>query len=77
MEQKILFYLSCFFISLREKVVGTDSVIKDVFAILARNRKPPVTITKLIRQPLYVPAARGVLDVLPICAQSASIWRLS
>ena len=38
--------------------------IKDVFAILARNRKPPVTITKLIRQPLYVPAARGVLDVL-------------
>lgn len=38
--------------------------IKDVFAILARNRKPPATITKLIRQPLYVPAARGVLDVL-------------
>jgi len=38
--------------------------IKDVFGILARNRKPPVTITKLIRQPLYVPAARGVLDVL-------------
>lgn len=38
--------------------------IKDVFAILARNRKPPVTITKLIRQPLYVPAARGVLDLL-------------
>ena len=27
--------------------------IKDVFAILARNRKPPVTITKLIRQPLF------------------------
>lgn len=38
--------------------------IKDVFAILARNRKPPSVITKLIRQPLYVPAARGVLDVL-------------
>lgn len=38
--------------------------IKDVFAILASNRKPPVTITKLIRQPLYVPAARGVLDLL-------------
>ncbi len=38
--------------------------IKDVFAILARNRKPPATITKLIRQPLYVPAARGILDVL-------------
>jgi len=26
--------------------------IKDVFAILARNRKPPATIAKLIRQPL-------------------------
>ena len=38
--------------------------LKDVFAILARNRKPPATITKLIRQPLYVPAARGVLDLL-------------
>lgn len=38
--------------------------IKDVFAILASNRKPPATITKLIRQPLYVPAARGVLDLL-------------
>lgn len=38
--------------------------LKDVFAILARNRKPPTTIAKLIRQPLYVPAARGVLDLL-------------
>ncbi len=38
--------------------------IKDVFAILASNRKPPATIGKLIRQPLYVPAARGVLDLL-------------
>ena len=38
--------------------------LKDVFAILARNRKPPTSITKLIRQPLYVPAARGVLDLL-------------
>ena len=38
--------------------------IKDVFGILARNRKPPATITRLIRQPLYVPAARGVLDGL-------------
>ena len=38
--------------------------IKDVFGILARNRKPPATITRLIRQPLYVPAARGVLDLL-------------
>ncbi|MFM7029018.1 MAG: hemolysin family protein [Chakrabartia sp.] len=38
--------------------------LKDVFAILASNRKPPATITKLIRQPLYVPAARGVLDLL-------------
>jgi CBS domain containing-hemolysin-like protein len=38
--------------------------IKDVFAILASGKAPPRTITTLIRQPLYVPQSRGVLDVL-------------
>ncbi len=37
--------------------------IKDVFEILARG-KAPKTIASLIRQPLYVPQSRGVLDVL-------------
>lgn len=46
-----------------DDVVGMVHV-KDVFTIIARGRKPPVTIAKLIRQPLYVPASRGVLDVL-------------
>lgn len=38
--------------------------IKDVFGILAREATPPKTIASLIRQPLYVPQSRGVLDVL-------------
>ena len=38
--------------------------IKDVFEILARGGVVPKTIAALIRQPLYVPQARGVLDVL-------------
>lgn len=38
--------------------------IKDVFEILARGATPPKTIAALIRQPLYVPQSRGVLDVL-------------
>ena len=38
--------------------------IKDVFEILARGGAVPKTIAALIRQPLYVPQARGVLDVL-------------
>ena len=38
--------------------------IKDVFEILARGETPPKTIAALIRQPLYVPQSRGVLDVL-------------
>lgn len=46
-----------------DEIVGMVH-IKDVFAILAGTRKPPVTIAKLIRQPLYVPASRGVLDLL-------------
>ena len=38
--------------------------IKDVFEILARGGVAPKSIAALIRQPLYVPQARGVLDVL-------------
>jgi CBS domain containing-hemolysin-like protein len=38
--------------------------VKDVFEILARGKKPPVGIAKLIRAPLYVPASMGVLDLL-------------
>jgi CBS domain containing-hemolysin-like protein len=46
-----------------DEIVGMVHV-KDIFAILAGARKPPVSIAKLIRQPLYVPASRGVLDLL-------------
>ena len=38
--------------------------IKDVFAILATGAAHPASITELIRQPLYVPMARGTLDLL-------------
>jgi magnesium and cobalt transporter len=38
--------------------------IKDVFEILARKAKPPLTIASLIRQPRYVPQSMGVLDLL-------------
>ncbi len=38
--------------------------IKDVFAIIAEGREPPADWTTLMRQPLYVPQARGALDVL-------------
>ena len=38
--------------------------IKDVFAILAAGAAHPPTIADLIRQPLYVPMARGTLDLL-------------
>ncbi|QFT78333.1 hemolysin family protein [Erythrobacter sp. THAF29] len=38
--------------------------IKDVFPYLANGRKPPRDWTVLMRQPLYVPQARGALDVL-------------
>ena len=38
--------------------------IKDVFAILATGAEHPATIADLIRQPLYVPMARGTLDLL-------------
>lgn len=38
--------------------------IKDVFAYIASGKKPPRDWTVLMRQPLYVPQARGALDVL-------------
>jgi CBS domain containing-hemolysin-like protein len=38
--------------------------IKDVFAFLAEKKDPPADWTVLMRQPLYVPQARGALDVL-------------
>ena len=38
--------------------------IKDVFPYLANGTPPPADWTTLMRQPLYVPQARGALDVL-------------
>ncbi|MDC8754633.1 hemolysin family protein [Erythrobacter sp. sf7] len=38
--------------------------IKDVFPFLANRTPPPEDWTTLLRQPLYVPQARGALDVL-------------
>ena len=38
--------------------------IKDVFNILATDAPHPPSIAGLIRQPLYVPMARGALDLL-------------
>lgn len=38
--------------------------IKDVFVYLARGQTPPEDWSTLMRQPLYVPQARGALDVL-------------
>ena len=38
--------------------------IKDVFAILAAGAEHPASIAALIREPLYVPMARGTLDLL-------------
>ncbi len=38
--------------------------IKDVFEFLAEKKDPPVNWNELMRQPLYVPQARGAIDVL-------------
>ncbi len=46
-----------------DSVVGMIH-IKDVFAILATDAKPPATIKALIREPRYVPQSMGVLDLL-------------
>lgn len=46
-----------------DQVIGMMH-IKDVFPFLARGDAPPADWTTLMRQPLYVPQARGALDVL-------------
>jgi CBS domain containing-hemolysin-like protein len=46
-----------------DQVIGMMH-IKDVFPFLAHGRPPPADWTTLMRQPLYVPQARGALDVL-------------
>ncbi len=38
--------------------------IKDIFVFLAEKKEPPADWTVLMRQPLYVPQARGAMDVL-------------
>jgi CBS domain containing-hemolysin-like protein len=38
--------------------------VKDVFAILAKGKKPPAGIAKLIREPRYVPASMKVMSLL-------------
>ncbi len=46
-----------------DRVIGMMH-IKDVFPFLATGDAPPENWTVLMRQPLYVPQARGALDVL-------------
>jgi len=46
-----------------DEVIGMVH-IKDVFPYLAKGEAPPADWTVLMRQPLYVPQARGALDVL-------------
>jgi CBS domain containing-hemolysin-like protein len=46
-----------------DEVIGMMH-IKDVFSYLASGTPPPEDWTVLMRQPLYVPQARGALDVL-------------
>ena len=46
-----------------DQVIGMMHV-KDVFTFLALNNPPPKDWTTLMREPLYVPQARGALDVL-------------
>ena len=46
-----------------DRVIGMMH-IKDVFPFLATGKPPPEDWTTLMRQPLYVPQARGALDVL-------------
>jgi CBS domain containing-hemolysin-like protein len=46
-----------------DEIVGMV-LIKDVFPFLATSKAPPKDWTTLMRQPLFVPQARGALDVL-------------
>lgn len=46
-----------------DEVIGM-MLIKDVFPFLANGKPPPRDWKSLMRQPLFVPQARGALDVL-------------
>lgn len=46
-----------------DEVIGMI-LIKDVFPYLARGEEPQGNWTRMMRQPLFVPTARGALDVL-------------
>ncbi len=46
-----------------DEVVGM-MLMKDVFPFLAHHKPPPKDWKSLMRQPLFVPQARGALDVL-------------
>ena len=46
-----------------DEIVGMV-LIKDIFPYLATGKAPPKDWTSLLRQPLFVPQARGALDVL-------------
>lgn len=46
-----------------DEIVGMV-LIKDIFPYLASGKAPPKDWTTLLRQPLFVPQARGALDVL-------------
>ena len=46
-----------------DEVIGMMH-LRDVFAIIATGLTPPEDWTTLMRQPLFVPQARGALDVL-------------
>jgi len=46
-----------------DEIIGM-MLMKDVFACLASDEAPPADWSGLMRQPLFVPQARGALDVL-------------
>lgn len=46
-----------------DNVVGMIH-IKDAFAVLARKEKPPKSLEKLVRQPLFVPQAMSAMELL-------------
>ena len=46
-----------------DEIIGM-MLMKDVFACLASEESPPADWSGLMRQPLFVPQARGALDVL-------------
>ncbi len=46
-----------------DEVIGMV-LMKDIFPFLATGKAPPKDWTSLMRQPLFVPQARGALDVL-------------